>query len=170
MPKNHWAKKSRNNQQSNGLKHRSLNHSSVPSAQSKAVLKVKQAKQNDQHVKAMFMDSHWTEEKEQIQMFWDSNLSKLLIKLEKQLLKLGNHYNLLNEGEWKILCQIGRWSLGGCIEQYWSGIIKGARNHSVESSSVQKAQFKKLIQQVNTKYLAKDAADDQKNAMEHEEL
>jgi hypothetical protein len=116
MTKNDRTEKSGNDQQSNGSKQRSSN-SGAPSAQTKAVLKIRQATENNRYVDATFTDSKGKEAKELIQTFRDSNPGELLIEFEKQLLKLGAHYALFKEGKWKVLGQLGGRSLGGRIER-----------------------------------------------------
>jgi hypothetical protein len=136
----------------------------------KAVLKIRQATENNRYDKATFTDSKGKEAKELIQTFWDSDPGKLLIEFEKQVLKLGARYELFKEGRWKVLGQVGGRSLGGRIKRYWSDIVEGATNHATGNSAAQQAKFKKLIQKVNMKYLGKDAADDHKIAMQRGEL
>ena len=169
MTKEEQAEKSGNDRRSNGMKPRS-NSSGAPSAQSKAILKIKQAKENDRYIKANFVDSEGNEVKELIQTFRDGDPGELLLELKKQLLKLGSRYELFKDGRWKVLCQLGGRALGGRIERYWSNIVEATTNHATGNTNAQQAKFKKLIQKVNVKYLGKDAADDQKIAMQCGEL
>jgi len=76
----------------------------------KAVLNIRQATENNWYIKATFSDSEGKEVKELIQTFWDSDsdCGDLLVKFEKQLLKLGACYKLFKEGKWKVLFQLGR--------------------------------------------------------------
>ena len=86
MTKKEQVDKNGNDQQLNGLKHRS-NFSGAPSAHTKAILKIKQAKENDRQIKATFTDSEGNQVKELILTFRDSDPGELLLELEKQLLK-----------------------------------------------------------------------------------
>jgi hypothetical protein len=116
------------------LKQRS-NSSGAPSSQTKAVIKIRQATENNRYVKANFTDSKGKEAKELIQTFQDSDPGDLLIVFEKQLIKLGACYEIFKEGKWKVLGQLGGRSLGGRIERYWSDIVEGATNHATGSSA-----------------------------------
>ena len=63
----------------------------------KAILKLKQAKPNDQQVKASFKNAEGIEVKEMISTFHDRDSKELLIDLEKELIRLGNCYNLFKQ-------------------------------------------------------------------------
>ena len=73
----------------------------------KAFLKLKQAKPNNQQVKACFKNMEGIKVKETISTFHDRDTKELLIDLEKQLIRLGNCYDLFKEGRWKPLAQLG---------------------------------------------------------------
>ncbi|KAL3778851.1 hypothetical protein HJC23_001462 [Cyclotella cryptica] len=121
--------------------------------------------ENDRQIKATFIDSEGNQVKELIPTFRDSDPRELLLKLEKELLKFGSHYDLFQDGRWKLLGQIGGRALKGRIARYWRDIIEGTTNHGKGEPATQQAKFKKLIKKVNMKYFGKDAADDQKTAM-----
>ena len=75
-----------------------------------------------------------------IYTFSHGDPKELLIDCEKQLLKLGDRYELSNDGKWKALCQLGE--LGGrCfegrIEEHWSDLVGGIRNHATGDSAAQ---------------------------------
>jgi hypothetical protein len=167
MTKNEQSQKS-----NDGAKNRSggRNHSSKLTSQSKALLKIKRAKRNEHKIKASFKDSEGNDIKEMVYTFRDGDPPELLFELEKQLLKLGDRYDLFEGGRWKVLCQIGGRALEGRCEKYWSDIVESARNHNAGDALIQRKKFKKLIQKVNSKYLGKEAIDDQRDAMEFGEL
>ena len=105
MTKNEQDKNG-NNQRSNDSTHRS-NSSGAPSAHTKAILKIKQADENDRQIKATFTDNEGNQVKELIPTFRDSDPGELLLELEKELLKFGSRYDLFQDGRWKLLGQIG---------------------------------------------------------------
>ena len=148
---------------------RNQNQKSTTS-QSKAILKIKRAKRNEHTIKASFRDSEGNDIKELIYTFRDGDPAELLLEMEKQLLKFGDRYDLFEGGWWKVLCQIGGRALKGRCETYWNDIVEGIRNHNVGEPDAQRKKFKKLIQKVNSKYLGKDAIEDQRDAMEFGEL
>jgi hypothetical protein len=122
------------------------------------------------NTKASFKDNEGNDVKEYIHTFRDGDPPELLIEFEKQLLKLGDRYDLFENGSWKILCQIGGRALEGQSEKYWTDIVEGVHTHSWGDSDVQRKKFKKLIQKVNSKYLGKDAIEEQCDAMEYGDL
>ena len=159
MTKNEQAQKA-----NEGTKSRNggRNHSSKSTmSQSKALLKIKRAKQNEHKIKASFKDSEGNDIKEMVYTFRDGDPPELLFELEKQLLKLGDRYNLFEGGRWTVLCQIGGRALEGRCKKYWTDIVEGTCNHNAGDASVQRKKFKKLIQKANSKYLGKEAIDDQ---------
>jgi hypothetical protein len=158
-----------NTQRSNGSTHRS-NFSGAPSAQTKAILKIKQADENDRHIKATFTDNEGNQVKELVPIFRDSDPGELLLELEKELLNFGSRYDLFQDGRWKMLSQIGGRALKGRIGRIWRDTVESTTNHGKGDSATQQAKFKKLIKKVNMKYFGKDAADDQKTAMLRGEL
>ena len=81
--------------------------------QLKAIHKIKRAHQSEQTIKASFKDSEGNEIKEYIYTFCSSDLAELLVEFEKQLLTIGNHYSLFENGRWKVLCQIRGRALKG---------------------------------------------------------
>ena len=93
--------------------------------QTKVILKLKQVKPNDQQVKALFKNDDGTKTKETVSIFRDGDAKELLIELEKQLIRLGNRYDLFKDGGWRVLAQLGGRALGGRIERYWSDIVEG---------------------------------------------
>ena len=72
--------------------------------------------------------------KELIYTFVDGDRNELLIYLEKQLLKLGNHHKLFTERKWKVLCQIKGQALKGCCEEIWIDQIESLWNHNIGNS------------------------------------
>lgn len=158
-----------NNANANGRSN-GRNQSNRSTPQTKAILKIKRAKRNEHQVKATFEDSAGNEVKEMIYTFSDGDPKELLIDCEKQLLKLGDRYELFNDGKWKALCQLGGRCFEGRIEEHWSDLVGGIRNHATGDSAAQRAKFKKQIQKVNAKYLTERAVDHQKDAMENGEL
>jgi hypothetical protein len=103
--------------------------------------------------------------KEYVYAFRDGDPPELLIKSEKHLFTLGDRYDLFENGRWKILCQIGGQALEGRSAKNWKDIVEGVRTHNSGDSDVQRKKFKKLIQRVNSKYLGKDAIEEQRDAM-----
>ena len=168
MTKNDRAQKNGDDAKSKGHG-RSQNFKSATS-QSKATLKIKRTNRNKHMIEASFKNCEGNDVKEMIYTFRDGDPPELLIDLEKQLLKLGDRYDLFETGKWKTLGQIGGRALEGRCEQYWHDIVETARNHNAGDSDAQRKKFKKLIQKVNTKYLGKDAIEDQREAMEFGEL
>ena len=138
--------------------------------QSKAILKIKHACQRKHTIKASFKDNEGNNVKEYVHMFCNGNPPELLIEPEKQLLTLGDCCDLFENGRWKVLCQIGGRALKGRSAKYWTDIVEGACTHNSDDSSVQRKKFKKLIQKVNSKYLGKDAIEEQRDAMEYGNL
>ncbi len=118
----------------------------MTTSQTKTILKIKRADQNKHIIMASFKNSKGEDIKESINTFWDGNLPELLLELEKQLLKLGDGYDLFEEGRWKVLSKIGGRALGGRCKNYWNDIVKGARNNGASNSNAQQKKFKKLIQ------------------------
>ena len=151
-------------------KHDKSNSNSNSSQQSKAVLKIKRAKPNEHQVKATFEDDEGEEVEEMVQTFRDGNPKELLIKLEKELVKLGDRYELFNEGKWKKICRLGGRALKGRCADVWAEVVEGVRNHGASEEAAQRNKFRKLIQRVNMRYIGDDDYDDQKDAMEKGEL
>ena len=92
-------------QPSNG--HKNNNHQANSSmqnpqamARSKVILKLKQA---NQQVKTSFKNADGIKTKETVSTFCNGDEKELLIELEKQLIQLGNRYDLFKEGRWKAL-------------------------------------------------------------------
>jgi hypothetical protein len=133
--------------------------------QAKAILKIKHAQRSEHAIKASFKDIEGNDAKEYVYMFRDSDQPELLIEFEKQLFTLGDRYDLFENGRWKVLCQIGGRALKGQSAKYWKDIVEGVRTHNSGDSDVQRKKFKKLIQRVNSKYLGKDAIEEQRDAM-----
>ena len=125
-------------------------------------IKIKQADENDCQIKATFTNNKGNQVKDLISTFRDSDLGELLLKLKKELLKFGSHYDLFHDGRWKLLGQIGGQAMKGRIASYWSNIIEGTTNQGKGDSAMQQAKFKKLIKKVNAKFFGKDIADDRK--------
>ena len=130
-----------------------------------AVLKLKQAKPNDQQVKASFKNVEGIEVKEMIRTSHSGDENELLIDLEKELIRLRNHYDLFKDGKWKPLMQLWGRALGGCIKHYWSEIIEGATIAQTRTAASHLSKFKKSIQKVNVKYLRRDNANIQCDTM-----
>ena len=93
-------------------------------SQSKAILKNKRVKRNEHTIKASFRDSEGNVIKELIYTFCDGDLAELLLEMEKQLLKFGDCYDLLDAGWWKVLCQIGGRALEGRCENTGMTLLK----------------------------------------------
>ena len=81
--------------------------------QSKAILKIKHAHRSEHTIKASFKDSEGNDVKEFIYTFRDGDPAELLVEFEKQLLAIGDRYDLFENGRWKVLCQIGGRALEG---------------------------------------------------------
>ena len=111
---------------SNGSTHRS-NFSGAPSAHTKAILKIKQADENDRHIKATFTDNEGNQVKELVPIFRDSDPGELLLELEKELLNFGSRYDLFQDGRWKMLSQIGGRALKGRIGRIWRYTVDSKR-------------------------------------------
>ena len=98
MTKNDRANKSQNSdRRSDGRKNQV--RSSQPRTHTKAILKLKQAKPNNQQVKASFKNVEGIEVKETISIFCNGDAKELLINLEKQLIRLQSRYNLFKDGK-----------------------------------------------------------------------
>jgi hypothetical protein len=138
--------------------------------QSRAILKIKRAHRSEHTVKASFKDSEGNDVKEPVYTFHDGDQLELLIEFEKQLLELGDRYDLFENGKWKMLCQIGGRALQGRCAKYWKDIVEAVRSHNSGDSEIQRKKFKKLIQKVNSKYLGRDAIEEQRDAMEFGDL
>ena len=143
---------------------------STTNSQSKFIFNIKKAKRNDHQIKATFEDSEGNQIKELIHTFADGDRKELLIYFEKQLLKLGNRYNLFTEGKWKVLCQILGCALEGRCEEIWESQVESLRGHNTGNSAAQRDKFKKAIQKFNKKYLGSATIDHQKDAMENGQL
>jgi len=168
MTKNDRAQKSSNDAKSKGHG-RNQNFKSTTN-QSKATLKIKRTNRNKHIIEASFKNSEGNDVKEMIYTFRGGDPPELLIDFEKQLLKLCDRYDLFETGKWKVLGQIGGRALEGRCQQYWHDIVEAARNHNAGDYDTQRKKVKKLIQKVNTKYLGKDAIEDQREVMEFGEL
>ena len=73
-----------NTQRSNGSTHRSK-FSGAPSTHTKAILKIKQADENDRQIKATFTNNEGNQVKDLIPTYRDSDPEELLLELEKEL-------------------------------------------------------------------------------------
>jgi hypothetical protein len=93
-------------------------------SQSKAILKIKHAHQSEHMIEASFKNSEGNGIKELIYTFRDGDLAELLFKLEKQLLNLGDRYDLFKTGWWKVLGQIGGRALEGRCEKSGTTLSK----------------------------------------------
>ena len=118
-------------------------------------------------IKETFKDEEGNDIKEYIYTFRDGDPAKFLVEFEKQLLTIGDRYNLFENGRWKVLCQIRGRALEGWCEKYWNDIIESIRNHRAGKASAQQKRFKKLIQKVNLKYLGREAKKDRCNVMKY---
>jgi len=98
MTKNKQTTRNENNYRSNGLKH-PTNFSGASSAHTKAILKIKQAEENDHQIKSTFTDNKGNQVKELIPTFRDSDPGELLLELVKELLKFGSRYDLFKKME-----------------------------------------------------------------------
>ena len=177
MPRSNQTNGSKGNagQQNGGGRNQSnkrndSSSNSNPSQQSKAILKIKRAKRSEHQVKATFEDDEGDAVKEMVQTFRDGDPKELLIELEKELLKLGDRYELFNDGKWKKLCRLGGRALEGRCADVWAEVVETVRNHGAGDETAQRNKFRKLIQKMNARYLGEDAYDDQRDAMEKGEL
>jgi hypothetical protein len=100
-----------------------------------------------------------------ISTFCNGDAKELLIDLEKDLIRLRNRYDLFKDGKWKPLAQLRGQALRGHIEYYWSKIVEGAMITQTGTVASHLLKFKKLIHKVNVKYLGRDTADIQRDAM-----
>jgi hypothetical protein len=130
MTKNETTQNS-NTQRSNGSTHIS-NFSGAPSTQSKAILKIKQADENDRHIKATFTDNEGNQVKELVPIFRDSDPGELLLELEKELLNFGSRYDLFQDGRWKMLSQIGGRALKGRIGRIGATLLRARQTTEKE--------------------------------------
>ena len=110
MTRNEQAQKSGDDarNQSNGK-----GQNSKSTRQPKAVLKIRHAHRSEHTLKASFKDNKGNGVKEYVYTFRHGDLPELLIEFEKQLLVLGNPYDLFENGRWKVLCQIGGRAIEG---------------------------------------------------------
>eukprot|EP00956_Cyclotella_meneghiniana_P018179 scaffold30078_cov44-Cyclotella_meneghiniana.AAC.3 len=97
----------------------------------------------------------------------DGDPKDLLIELEKELIKIAWRYDEFNDGSWERLVKTYARCLKGRIETIWIDKDKaGDITHaSVGNASAQETKCKDFIKAVNAKYLGKNAADVQKDAM-----
>ena len=167
MTKNERTQKSGDSTKNRG---NGKSQNSKSTRQSKAILKIKRARRREHTIKASFKDNEGNEVKEYIHTFRDGDPPELLIEFEKQLFTLGDRYDLFKNGRWKVLCQIGGRALEGRIAKYWTDIIEGVRAHNSGDADAQRKKFKRLLQKVNSKYLGKDAIEEQRDAMEYGDL
>ena len=136
----------------------------------KALLRMKQSKRNDHTIKANFTNGAGDEIKELLQTYSDGDPKDLLIELEKQLIKLAKRYGKFSDGSWEQLVDTFARCLEGRIETIWCDKAEDITHAAVGNADAQERKCKAFIQAVNLKYLGKNAADDQKDAMSDGEL
>ena len=136
-------------------------------AHPKCIFLLKKAKSNERQIKATFTDSTGKEIKELIPTYSDGDRKELLIELEKQLIKLGNRYDLFSEGKWKVLGQIGGRATDGRCNEIWEERIESIRNHATGNAQAQLDKFTKAIQKLNKDYFGASAEVIQKDAMDN---
>ena len=132
MTRNERAQKSGDNARNRS--HGKSQNSKLTKKQLKAIYKIKRALRSEHTIKASFKDSKGNEIKELVYTFGDSDPLELLIEFEKQLIKLGDRYDLFDNGRWEVLCQIGGRALQGRYAKYWKDIVEGVCNNNAGDS------------------------------------
>ncbi len=130
-------------------KKRGANSKNNEETQSNMILRFKPSKLNETQISATFKDADKNEVKEYINIFQEGDPMENLVTLFKQVIDLGNLYDLW-KGSFKTLCQVLARSLSGKPQEKWNTSIKECtRNHCKE--------FIKMCQTAATKILGKNA-------------
>ena len=105
-----------------------------------------------------------------LQTYSDGDPKDLLIELEKELIRIAKRYNMFSDGSWEQLINTYARCLDGRIETIWCDKADDITHASVGNASAQEEKCRTFIKSVNRKYLGKNAADDQKDAMSDGEM
>ena len=100
----------------------------------------------------------------------DGDPKDLLIELEKELIKIAKPYDMFSDGSWEQLINTYTRCLNGRIETIWCDKAEEITHASVGNASTQEEKCRAFIKSVNSKYLGKNATDDQKDAMSDGEM
>ncbi len=140
-------------------KNRGGNNKNNEETQSDAILRFRPSKLNETQISAIFKDADEKEVKEYINIFQEGDPKENLITLLKQVIDIGNLYDLW-KGSFKTLCQVMARSLSGKPREKWNAsILQTTRNHCKE--------FIKVCQSATTKILGKNAFRNQEEVMEN---
>eukprot|EP00956_Cyclotella_meneghiniana_P034780 scaffold108161_cov35-Cyclotella_meneghiniana.AAC.1 len=131
---------------------------------------MKQSRPNEHKIKATFTNSAGDKVKELLQTYSDSDPKDLLIELEKELIRIAKRYGMFSDGSWEQLINTNARCLDGRIETIWCDKADDITHASVGNASAQEEKCRAFIKSVNRKYLGKNAADDQKDAMSDGEM
>ena len=167
MPKPHNG--GRNGKNANGRSQKNgTSRQNEKSTKTKAILKLRPARKPEQTIKASFNDRNDNEVKELIYTYDDGEPKENVVLVVTQLLQLAERYNLWRDEEWKILSQIGRRAFSGRAAEAWADNVENARAPRAIVTTVKalRAYYKKLVQEFARAYFKKNAAMDQKDAME----
>ena len=140
-------------------KNRGGNNKNNEEIQSNVILRFKPSKLNETQISATFKDADENQVKEFINIFQEGDPKENLINLFKQIIDLGDLYDLWKDS-FKTLCQVMARSLSGKPREKWNASIQApTRNHRQE--------FIKMCQSTATKILGKNAFRNQEEAMEN---
>ena len=160
----------RSNGGRNGGGNRNGNKQRQSQPRTKAILRMKQSRPNEHKIKATFTNSAGDKVKELLQTYSDGDPKDLLIELEKELIRIAKRYNMFSDGSWEQLINTYARCLDGRIETIWCDKADDITHASVGNASAQEEKCRTFIKSVNRKYLGKNAADDQKDAMSDGEM
>ncbi len=128
-------------------KKRGGNSKNNEETQSNVILRFKPSKLNETQISATFKDADENKVKEFINIFQQGDPNKNLVTLFKQVIDLGNLYDLWR-CSFKTLCQVLARSLSGKPQEKWNASIKECmRNHCEE--------FIKMCQTAKPKFWAR---------------
>ncbi len=139
-------------------KNRCRNNKNNEETHCNVILRFRPSKLNETQISATFKDAEKNKVKEYINIFQEGDPKENLITLFKQVIDLGDLYDLW-KGLFKTLCQVMARSLSGKPREKWNtSILQTTRNHCKE--------FIKMCQSATTKILGKNAFRNQEEAME----
>jgi hypothetical protein len=92
--------------------------------------------------------------------------------MQMQLLQLGNRYKLWEGENWEVLTQIEGRALSGRAARIFTEKVENARapHTGTTTEEAPETHFTKFLQECNAKYFGKNAAKEQKEAMENGDL
>jgi hypothetical protein len=129
--------------------------------QSNVILRFKPSKLNETQISAIFKDADENKVKEYINIFQEGDSKENLIILFKQLIDLGNLYNLWGSSM-KTLCQV---ALSGKPWEKWNASMLQCKSFTDNNNNC--VEFIKMCQTAATKILGKNAFRIQEEAKEN---